>query len=168
MKKIYWVFIALLVVTACGETTEEQDEVEEVITTEDQIVEDSVETTDATNLEDIDPKELAKAFSNGEEKFDFYAVFTEPFWAIYIIKDVVVFDRADGPTEAYHASAPFNADAETQEISFSKDDQKWILKIEASEGSDGMSDIKYPYSVSLNDEYHGGGATKFQNENYDQ
>jgi len=119
--------------------------------------------------EDGEPNPLIilSELREGSRPFDFYATFTEPFWTLYFWNDVVYFDHMeeDSP-DIYIFDKPFDPHAEFQSISIENEDKIWMLTIRKGEGSDGMSEIKYPYEVSLDSNFFGGGGTEFMKEEY--
>ena len=96
--------------------------------------------------------------------FDFYASFTEPFWTFYLVGDQVLVNLMDDEPSLHQLDKPFDSRAEKQTVNFTKGDKKWTLNIEYKEGSDGMSEINYPYYVIVNDSFYGGGSTEFLHE----
>ena len=110
------------------------------------------------------PRALLEEIEDGSKRFDFYASFTEPFWTIYIWNDIVIFNHLDGPPDLYETNRLFDPQADEQTFFFSNADKEWKMIISKKPGSDGMSDINYPYSVLLNDQFYGGGGRQFQKE----
>lgn len=100
-------------------------------------------------------EEMKMAIERGNVKYDFYANFTEPFFTIYIVDRQALVVRMDGVDEMYEILMGFNPTAGKQEIIIGEVTAK-ILK---EKGSDGMSDLNYPYSVEYG-EFVGGGATE--------
>lgn len=115
-------------------------------------------SVDPDRFEKIDAKAMVDRFQKEDGLFDFYAVFTEPFWSIYIKEDIIYFQGSEDPLELFEASALFDPEAESQIIYFEKNKENWALRIEKGEGSDGMSEITYPYKAILNNNFHGGGG----------
>ncbi len=110
---------------------------------------------------DLEKLQMLKAFNSGETKFDFYASFTEPFWTFYFFGNEVLFNAADFEVpEVWTLEYPFTDDEDEQALSFMRNGEFWQFKVKKEPGSDGMSDIEYPYSVKL-DSFEGGGATEF-------
>ena len=113
---------------------------------------------------DLEKLQLLTSFNSGERKFDFYAVFTEPFWTFYFFGNEVLFNAADFDVpEVLTLEYPFSNKEEEQALSFMRNGEFWQLKVTKESGSDGMSDLEYPYSVKL-DLMEGGGGTTFVKE----
>ena len=110
------------------------------------------------------PAVLLRQVEREEVPFDFYASFTEPFWTLYFIGDKVLFNHMDEDPDFYQLNQPFDPEQDAQTLKFSSGKRHWEVLIEKGEGSDGMSDITYPYKVIMNDEFHGGGGVEFQKE----
>lgn len=109
---------------------------------------------------DLEKLQLLSEFSSGKKNFDFYAVFTEPFWAFYFFGNEVMFHAADFEVpEVWPLEYPFTDDEAEQALSFMRNGEFWQLKVTKEVGSDGMSNIDYPYSVKL-DLLEGGGNTE--------
>jgi uncharacterized membrane protein len=104
--------------------------------------------------------QLLLDFQTGKESFDFYGVFTEPFWTFYFFDNYVLFIGIDmeGPL-LFPLEYPFNPDAKLQTLKFSMFGDLWELQVSKEVGSDGMSEINYPYSVKYKD-LVGAGATE--------
>jgi uncharacterized membrane protein len=111
-----------------------------------------------------DAEALLAQVQQGLVEFDFYASFTEPFWTFYLIDNQVLFNLMDDVPSIHQLDKSFDAMAEKQMVSFTKGDKKWTLSVEHKEGSDGMSEISYPYYVVVNNTYYGGGNTKLLKE----
>lgn len=107
---------------------------------------------------------MLEEIEDGSKKFEFYASFTEPFWNVYIWRDIVVFNHLDGPPDLYETNRLFDPEAEEQTIYFQNEEREWKMVIKKKPGSDGMSNITYPYSVVLGDNFHGGGGKEYQKE----
>ena len=116
---------------------------------------------ETSNQEEINPKILVEQFEKGERQFDFYASFTEPFWTLYFIGNRVIFNQMDEDPHLYFSDSFFDSNENTQRIRFSNGDKDWTVIIEKGEGSDGMSDIIYPYSVIMNEKFQGGGGEEY-------
>lgn len=101
-----------------------------------------------------------------EGEFDFYASFTEPFWTFYIKGDQLLWEDFDQGHNLYEIDNRFDPSASEQTIVYSNGKIRGELLIKKEEGSDGMSEITYPYSVVWNDSHYGGGATEFQEEKH--
>lgn len=113
---------------------------------------------------DLEKLQLLSSFNSGERKFDFYAVFTEPFWSFYFFGNEVLFNAADFEApEVLTLEYPFSDKENEQALSFMRNGEFWQLKVTKEPGSDGMSDMEYPYSVKL-DLMEGGGGTTFVKE----
>lgn len=117
-----------------------------------------------TYWENFDGDALVSAIQKNQIGFDLYASFTEPFFTVYIDRDVVVIDHMDDPTEVYEATSLFDPNKNEQCIILHKGNKSRKLVIKKGNGSDGMSDIDYSYSVILDDEYYGGGDTQVRSE----
>lgn len=111
-----------------------------------------------------DPQMLLNQLQREEIEFDFYASFTEPFWTFYFIDDQVLINQMDENPKIYKLNHEFDPSKATQKLLFSGSDQKWEIVIEKGEGSDGMSEIIYPYHVIANGDHYGGGGTVFAKE----
>jgi len=126
-----------------------------------------VEMTDRDAfLKDLEPsqedlKAILIEFQTGQRSFDFYAVFTEPFWTVYFFGHHALFTAMDWEyPQLLPLEYPFNPDTyEEQTLRFALSGELWELRVKREEGSDGMSEISYPYSVEY-DMIKGGGATK--------
>ncbi len=128
---------------------------------------DSIQLNETESLSEIlqlDPNDVLEELRNGEREFDFYAAFTEPFWTIYFIDEDVVFDHAWEAPEFYKLNREFDPAKDKQSLTFSNGEKQWEILIEKGEGSDGMSEISYPYSVKLNNELYGGGGKELCRE----
>jgi uncharacterized membrane protein len=113
---------------------------------------------------DLEKLQLLSIFNSGEKKFDFYAVFTEPFWSFYFFGNQVLFNAADFEVpEVLTLEYPFSDKEDEQSLSFMRNGEFWQLNVIKEAGSDGMSDLEYPYSVKL-DLMEGGGGTSFVRE----
>lgn len=89
---------------------------------------------------------------------------TEPFWAVYVINSSkIVFHPAEGADVEVPFAAPSVPDSITANYNSASADAAIDLTITRKECSDGMSEIIYPYSVSLTvngSKYTGCGKTK--------
>lgn len=112
-----------------------------------------------------DPAVLLKQIEKGEIPFDFYAMFTEPFWTVYFIDNKVIFNHMEDGPDIYFSDQFFDSNKDSQRIRFSSGEKDWTLIIEKGEGSDGMSEVVYPYKVIMNETFHGGGGEEFCKEN---
>lgn len=113
---------------------------------------------------DLEKLQLLQKFNSGAIKFDFYAVFTEPFWSFYFFGNQVLFNAADFEVpEVWTLEYPFSDKEDEQALNFMRNGEFWQLKVKKEPGSDGMSDLEYPYSVKL-DLMEGGGGTDFVKE----
>ncbi|XOV66810.1 MAG: hypothetical protein ACFHU9_14385 [Fluviicola sp.] len=113
---------------------------------------------------DLEKLQLLASFHSGERKFDFYAVFTEPFWTFYFFGNEVLFNAADFDVpEVLPIEYPFSDKMDEQALSFMRNGEFWQFKVVRKAGSDGMSELEYPYTVKL-DMLEGGGATEFVKE----
>ena len=75
---------------------------------------------------------------------------TEPFWSIYVIKDKkIVFHPADGPDVEVPFVAVANAARDTYQYNSTSGSNSIELVMEKKECSDGMSEEKHEYAVSL-------------------
>lgn len=167
-KNIGIALVAGMLVSACGNDQTSSDENPEVGKQE-KIVDpiDSIQKKAETEKwyagdasTDAEKQQLMLDFRSGEKDFDFYAVFTEPFWHFYFFgNQVLIFTFESEIPEVVPLEYPFSDKEEEQALSFMLDGQFWQFKIRKEEGSDGMSEIVYPYSVKLN-ELEGGGATE--------
>jgi len=113
---------------------------------------------------ELEKLQLLSSFNSGEMKFDFYCVFTEPFWSFYFFGNEVLFNAADFEApEVLTLEYPFSSEEDEQALSFIRNGELWQLKVVKGMGSDGMSDLQYPYSVKL-ELMEGGGGTDFVKE----
>lgn len=119
---------------------------------------------DKSYWENFDGDALVSAIQKNQIGFDLYASFTEPFFTVFIAGDVVVIDHMDEPTEVYEVTSIFDPNKDEQRIILNKGNKTRKLLIKKGNGSDGMSDIDYAYSVILDDEYYGGGDTQLRLE----
>jgi len=126
---------------------------------QDIVAEDSFVITLAT-----DPNILLEQIHNNTVDFDFYASFTEPFWTLYFIDNDVVFNSAEDGPEIFELYNRFDPTKKQQLLTFSKDGEDWDVQITKGSGSDGMSEINYPYAVVLNENFHGGGGEEYAKE----
>lgn len=119
----------------------------------------NVETSPIEMTQD-ELNQLLSDFQTGKQSFDFYAVFTEPFWMFYFFENNVLFIGIDmeGPL-LLPLEYPFNPNARSQILRFSMFGDLWELQVSNEVGSEGMSDIEYPYSVKYND-LVGAGSTE--------
>lgn len=168
MKELLAATLILALVACKSNDNPNVDTDQETENTNESKVESGVEDTMLTDPRSIDGRAMIDAFFDREEQFDFYAVFTEPFMTVYLKDDLAIFERADAPLAVYRCQPQFDTEAKKQEITFGNDSIQWKLDIIYGSGSDGMSEIDYPYSVILNNECYGGGAESFQNENLNQ
>jgi uncharacterized membrane protein len=115
---------------------------------------------------DLEKLQLLSAFNSGEKKFDFYAVFTEPFWTFYFFGNEVLFNSAEFDVpEVLPLEYPFSDKEEEQALSFMRNGEFWQFKVKKESGSDGMSELEYPYSVAL-DLLQGAGSTSMMSGEY--
>lgn len=116
-------------------------------------------------LSDLELQQLFLELQSGARPFDFYAVFTEPFWTIYFFGNRVLFMTSEWDVpELVPLEYPFNPDTqEVQKLRFFLFDDLWEMKVTKGKGSDGMSEISYPYMVEYG-ELRGAGATKRMHE----
>jgi uncharacterized membrane protein len=172
MKIRVFFLLLILGLTACKQSTpaEEQQEptdvsqsIEEVETLEETTIQDEVSEVIEQGQ---NPKELLIQLQNSKADFDFYASFTEPFWSLYFVGDRVIFDSSDEDPDFYSIDQRFNPNSSRQTIRLSNEDKTWEVVIEKGEGSDGMSDIIYPYNVIMDSTFYGGGGTEFVHEDY--
>ncbi|MCR9172355.1 MAG: hypothetical protein NXI10_07695 [bacterium] len=113
---------------------------------------------------DADKLNLLSDFMSGKRDFDFYAVFTEPFWNFFFFGNQVLFHAADFEVpEVWPLEYPFTDDENEQALSFMRNGEFWQMKVTKEPGTDGMSNIEYPYSVKM-DLFEGGGATSLVKE----
>lgn len=113
----------------------------------------------------VDAVTILDDLEKGKQKFDFYANFTEPFFTIYMFEDIIVMNRADQEKpDLFEANCFFNINGKSQKIIFNYGEEEHTLLIRKEDGSDGMSPIIYPYSVTLDGNFVGGGGRKFQKE----
>ena len=118
--------------------------------------------TDEVPEQPMSADEMLKAIQGGDLKFDFYASFTEPFWTVYIVKNKVLLYGSESPAELHKLVKPFDPNKEAQTLYYDRVGGSTSLHITKEPGSDGMSDISYPYNVVWQKTYWGGGATKLQ------
>ena len=160
--------VATIALVSCGneatpESSVPKKEQQEVLTEKKDTLQESeaiVKWYAGESPTDEEKRQLMIDFQSGEKGFDFYAVFTEPFWHLYFFgNEVLVYTFESEIPEVVPLEYPFSDSEEEQALSFMLDGQFWQLKVKKEEGSDGMSEITYPYSVKL-DQLEGGGATK--------
>ncbi|MFT5858378.1 MAG: putative membrane protein, partial [Flavobacteriaceae bacterium] len=108
-----------------------------------------------------DPVFLLDQIHNSVVSFDFYASFTEPFRTIYFIDTLVLINSADDGPMIYTAATSFDPALPSQTLTFLMDGVNWDALITQGLGSDGMSEIEYPYAVILNSNFHGGGGEEY-------
>ncbi len=122
------------------------------------------ENTMATNLSDVEKMQLLADIQSGKRNFDFYACFTEPFWTFYFVGNQVMFVSMDTEVpEIVPLEYPFTDQEETQVLRFLLNSTLWEVEVTKGEGSDGMSEISYPYQIRCGI-YEGGGATSYVKE----
>lgn len=152
MKAIVFFFGISLLFFSCTSEHEQQLEVDEVHNEvqKDQELVKSFESAE----------EMKAALQSNELDFDFYASFTEPFFTIYVVGQQALIVRMDEEDELFELLTSFNPRSQEQEILIGE----LNCKITKGKGSDGMSDIHYPYVVEYG-EFTGGGATERMREN---
>lgn len=75
---------------------------------------------------------------------------TEPFWAVYVIKDnKIVLDRPDGNDIEVPFVAGTTIDSLNTKYTSTNESTTFELLITKKNCSDGMSDITYPYAVTV-------------------
>ncbi|GAB5416640.1 MAG: hypothetical protein Crog4KO_21280 [Crocinitomicaceae bacterium] len=117
------------------------------------------------DLTDSEKVQLLADFQSGKRNFDFYASFTEPFWTFYFVGNQVMFVSMDSEVpDVVPLEYPFTDQEESQVLRFLLNSTLWELEVIKEEGSDGMSDLSYPYSVKCGI-YEGGGGTNYVKEN---
>lgn len=110
-------------------------------------------------------KKLLLDFQSGNKNFDFYAVFTEPFWTFYFFGNEALIITMDAEVpDVVPLEYPFSENEDAQALSFMLNGEFWQFQVTKETGSDGMSEIEYPYTVKL-DLLEGGGATKLMRGN---
>jgi len=174
MKISAFFLLLILGLTACKQSTPAEESQEPINTAqpaeEVEMLAEVPTISDESNdviEQGQNPKELLIQLQNSKADFDFYASFTEPFWTLYFIGDQVIFDHSEEDTpDFYTIDQRFNPNADRQTIRLSNEDKNWEVVIEKGEGSDGMSEIIYPYNVIMDSSLYGGGGTEFAHENY--
>lgn len=117
-----------------------------------------------SELTDVEKLQLLQDFQSEKRKFDFYASFTEPFWTFYFFGNQVMFVSMDSEVpQIVPLEYPFSEKSEQQNLKFKLNDQLMELEVIKQEGSDGMSEMRYPYTVKL-EMIEGGGSTFYPKE----
>lgn len=113
---------------------------------------------------DEEKMQLLDEFQTGARRFDFYASFTEPFWTFYFFGNQVLFESMGSVVpQVVPLEYPFSDRSEEQTMRFMLNGQFWELEVIKGKGSDGMSELVYPYIVK--DEFmEGGGGTSYVKE----
>ncbi len=169
MKSIAIAFVIALLVSCKAESEECTDcatdnILQEFENQESTAISDST-TTDSMNAHlTSDPKQLLVQLQNRKIEFDFYASFTEPFWTIYLIGEQILFNQADSDPAIYPLDGVFDSTQIEQKLSFTDANSLRKLLIIKDGGSDGMSELKYPYSVVMDGNFHGGGDVDYVHE----
>lgn len=130
----------------------------------DENLQDSVVSINEELLSEEDLVLLFEAFQTGKQTFDFYAVFTEPFWIFYFKGGQVLVQSLDMEIpQIASLESTFNPEEDEQILNVVLKDQVMKFKVVKGKGSDGMSDVLYPYSVQWEGLY-GAGATALLKE----
>lgn len=133
----------------------------EQIPEEEFVPEPSIVNKDWTDEEKM---QLLDEFQSGARRFDFYASFTEPFWTFYFFGNQVLFESMGSVVpQVIPLEYPFSDRSDEQTMRFMLFDQLWELEVIRGDGSDGMSELIYPYIVK-GELMEGGGGTSFVNE----
>lgn len=159
-----------MVVHGCSGSTKKtkeppkpEEQVRQHSTTDD-VEEVDPEVRIPVEMSEVERIQLLKDFHSGKRKFDFYASFTEPFWTFYFFENQVMFVSAESDVpDVTTLEYPFSDKEDTQALRFFMNGEYWVVEISKGEGSDGMSDINYPYIVKL-DMLEGGGAINYRKE----
>lgn len=187
MRYLYYISVVVLVLPvmfSCGGGNDEDSSEDEVqvnnsisnasSSQQGEVVEPSLDDDEITDrdafLKGVQPtpdmlNQILDEFQTGQRSFDFYAVFTEPFWTVYFFGHHALFMAMDWETpQLLPLEYPFNPDTfEEQTLRFAMNGELWEVNVKRERGSDGMSEISYPYSVEY-DMLTGGGATKLMKE----
>ena len=164
MKSSVFTLFLLILFASCNSTPKE-DATDNNVANEQ--VEERVEEKEEERI--VTPSDLdaiLEKIIKGEQSFQFYAVITEPFWSFYFLEEGVLFNGMDQEPILLQNDSVFDPSKSEQTIFLKGKDVKHIIHIKKEEGSDGMSDIVYPYSITIDNEWHGGGAEEFVKEVY--
>ena len=165
MKLNVFFALIILLVSSCKQETKVESEVN--VPTIETTVDVEEVVSDTHDIEEVNTTELLNQITSGKLDFQFYVSITEPFWTFYFLEDKAVLYGMDNLLKYYQFDQPFDASKDSQTIVITNGDEERIFVINRGEGSDGMSDIVYPYDVTLDNEWHGGGATEYMKESYE-
>ena len=98
-------------------------------------------------------EEIFEDIKNNKIKVIFHGMGTEPFWDVFIIENGVVYgNESTEEYEYFKYEGMFDKNKYSQVFKLKRNDGELInLQIIKKTSSDGMSEIKYPYTVTIND-----------------
>jgi uncharacterized membrane protein len=166
MKNRTLIILTLLVgiaMSSCGSKTDTK-------ANESQDTTKAMDSTTVAAKKLTEPTEVTtfkKEVEEGKRKVDFHGIGTEPFWDIYLCgEEMLYIDNVGEVMWSCLISPPFDRAAKRQVITYQHPQSLGIdsvIIIHNNEGSDGMSNRTYPYSVKLAEYIEGGGDAKKMN-----